>query len=275
VELCPWQLLPWRYPQALAKELVRNAMTRFQLSPAGGLGRRCRQATVVVTSSPAVAAAVLRFGVVPQVIPTLAVEPVAITAVPLRAPDEPLRLLYVGRLEYWKGITLALEALARSQTRVRLTIVGDGPLRHAATKLACRLGLHDRVQFLGAVARADVLPLYRQHDVFCFPSMHDHWPMVVLEAMIHGLPVICLRTGGPASMVPDGAGTQVAVAGHELVVADLARAIRAYDQDRNLCRQQGEAARAHAYQVHTWEQRARAMNQVYHQAVLTNCRKET
>src|SRR5262249_30707892 len=50
---------------------------------------------------------------------------------------------------------------------------------------------------------------YADHDVLLFPAMHDSGGMVVLEAMDHGLPVVCLKLGGPATLVNDSCGHAV------------------------------------------------------------------
>ena len=55
--------------------------------------------------------------------------------------------------------------------------------------------------------------LYQQHDVFLFPSLHDSGGMVVLEAMRHGLPVVCLDLGGPSVMVDDSCGYKINTSG--------------------------------------------------------------
>ena len=55
--------------------------------------------------------------------------------------------------------------------------------------------------------------MYANHDVLLFPALHDSGGMVVLEAMSHGLPVVCLKLGGPATMVDDRCGYAIDPAG--------------------------------------------------------------
>jgi glycosyltransferase involved in cell wall biosynthesis len=112
-----------------------------------------------------------------------------------------LRLLYVGRLLEWKGIDIALRAvrqLKRWQLDVRFTIVGDGPARSRLAKLAQKLELSEIVEWAGCIPQRAVGDHYRAADLFLFPSLRDSGGMAVLEALAHGLPVVCTELGGPA-----------------------------------------------------------------------------
>jgi glycosyltransferase involved in cell wall biosynthesis len=149
---------------------------------------------------------------------------------PSSTPPTP-KFLFVGRLLYWKGIHLALQALARLHAHcpnATLTIVGKGPDRTWLRQMADRLGVAHAVDFRGWVPREQVLQLYREHTAFLFPSLHDSGGTVVMEALSLGLPVICLDTGGPGAMLPPSCGFKVPVAGRSPaeVVSDLAAAMQ-------------------------------------------------
>jgi len=129
------------------------------------------------------------------------------TAKTLIAGD--FRLLYVGRLIYWKGLHLALLALARVRlinTTVRLTVIGSGPDEVWFHELTRKLGIAEAVDWHPWLPRYEVMAMYKQHDAFVFPSLHDSSGNVVLEALSCGLPVICLDLGGPAFIVDESCG---------------------------------------------------------------------
>jgi len=98
-------------------------------------------------------------------------------------PAERLNLLYVGRLERYKGLYLLLEALRGLPAK--LTVVGDGAYRSTLQDLAAGLD----VQFVGF--KNDPTPYYETADIFVMPSNGpEGLPMVALEGMSHGLPCL-------------------------------------------------------------------------------------
>ncbi len=115
----------------------------------------------------------------------------------------PLKLLFAGNLLPLKGVHLAIQAIAllRDQIHVELTIVGKGPDESRLKAEVCRLELERTIHFRSWIPRAEVLALYSTHDALLFPSLHDSSGTVVMEAIAHGKPVICLDLGGPAVTV--------------------------------------------------------------------------
>ncbi|MGO9515808.1 MAG: glycosyltransferase family 4 protein [Candidatus Korobacteraceae bacterium] len=109
------------------------------------------------------------------------------------------RLLYVGRLLESKGIDIALRAirqLVQWQLNVRFIIVGDGPAGPRLRKLAERLQISQYVEWVGRIPQPAVEDCYHSADLFLFPSLRDSGGMAVLEALAHGLPVLCTELGG-------------------------------------------------------------------------------
>src|SRR3546814_18543959 len=80
-------------------------------------------------------------------------------------------------------------------------MAGDGPLKRRWQKLAKQLGIAANVDWLQWQDRDTMAVLYENHDVLLFAAMHDTGGLVALAAMHHGLPVVCLKLGGPAPMV--------------------------------------------------------------------------
>ena len=131
-------------------------------------------------------------------------------------PPGPPRLLYAGRLLYWKGAHIAIGALAALLPRIpqaRLTIVGAGPEGERLKAEAAAKNLGDRIEFIPWLPQQELFALYGAHDLFVFPSLHDSSGNVVLEALSHGLPVMCLDLGGPPQIVTPQAGIVVSTAG--------------------------------------------------------------
>jgi glycosyltransferase involved in cell wall biosynthesis len=146
---------------------------------------------------------------------------------PPRVPGQkPPRLLYAGRLLYWKGVHIAIDAFARLARRVsdaRFTIVGDGPERDRLQAEAASRNIKDQVDFISRLPQEKLFELYDSHDLLLFPSLHDSGGYVVLEALSHRLPVVCLDLGGPGEIVTPDSGVIVATAG--LNTAEVAAAL--------------------------------------------------
>lgn len=122
------------------------------------------------------------------------------------------RLLFVGRFLGLKGMDIGLEIFARiRQTRpdVTLTIIGDGEEHQRWKDKAVLLGVDHAIEWLGWLAKADVLKLYTEFDVFFFPSMRDSGGFVILEALQQGLPVVSFKLGGPGVIVNNTCGVAV------------------------------------------------------------------
>jgi glycosyltransferase involved in cell wall biosynthesis len=105
--------------------------------------------------------------------------------------------MFAGRQLAWKGVDLALRAIALLPDWTMI-VCGSGPESEHLHSLTGELGIGDRVDFRGRVPREEVLRMMRDEaSVFVFPSLHDEGGWVVGEALTSGLPVVCLDRGGP------------------------------------------------------------------------------
>ncbi len=113
-----------------------------------------------------------------------------------------LTILYAGRLEHVKGVDVLLRAFADLTLPVILLIAGTGSQRAAFEQLAVELGISERVKFLGF--RSDLAQLMTKVNCMVLPSRWEGLPMVVLEAMALGTPVIASAVGGIPEVIEDG-----------------------------------------------------------------------
>ena len=108
-------------------------------------------------------------------------------------------VLFVGRLIYYKGVSVLVEAM--QHVDADLVIIGRGPLEDELREKAVALGISDRLTFLAPVDDAELAAWYRAADVFCLPSTAptEAYGLVQLEAHACGTPVVStdLPTGVP------------------------------------------------------------------------------
>jgi glycosyltransferase involved in cell wall biosynthesis len=113
------------------------------------------------------------------------------------------RLLFIGRLAKAKGLPILLEAAARVADAT-LDIAGDGPERKILEEKARMLNISNRVKFLGYQSQQQVRELLKHADVFVMSSFAEGLPVVLMEAMAAGVPVVSTCIAGIPELVSDG-----------------------------------------------------------------------
>lgn len=114
-------------------------------------------------------------------------------------PGQPLQVLFVGGLTQHKGIGYLLDAVARVEHMVNLTLVGRRRPGNARLDAACR-----RWRWIESLPHDQVLELMTETDVLVLPSFGEGFGLVVTEALACGLPVIVTPNVGAADLIRDG-----------------------------------------------------------------------
>jgi len=159
----------------------------------------------------------------------------------------------VGRLQDVKDQATLVEAFAllRRQLpdeKLRLVLVGDGPLRAQLQAQVNTLGLQECVILAGP--RSDVAPVMRSFSLFALSSIAEGTPVTLLEAMASELPVVATAVGGIPDLVTPGVNGALAPARDPQA---LAAAIAPYVTDRALARRHGAAGRARIEQQYSMQ----------------------
>jgi glycosyltransferase involved in cell wall biosynthesis len=194
-----------------------------------------------------------------------AIEPDGLLARPLEEPPRgPLRLAYLGRLAENKGIFEAVEALRllRAQGRqATLEVAGGGPDEARLRERVSAAALGETVHFHGPLFGTAKDALWRQADVFVFPTYHrEGLPYALLEAMAAGAVPVTTRVGAMPDVMQEGV--------HGLFVeprdpAGLAAAIARLDDDRALCLRLAQAARRRVLEHYTVARLAADFTRIY------------
>jgi len=166
---------------------------------------RCRRLVLVSESQKKGIGAL-----VPFVMKRVQVIPNMIRADQFRPPSvarkaDPFVFLWAGRLERVKGIDLLLEAAKiladKSDRPFVIRLAGKGSCRRELEKQAKKLGVNERIRFLGRLSRDEILKEMQAANCFVLPSWYEAFGVVLIEAMATGLPVIATASGGPDLLV--------------------------------------------------------------------------
>lgn len=181
-------------------------------------------------------------------------------------PREDFVFAMVGRLAPVKNHSAVLQAVARLRDefpRLRLVIVGRGPLEAVLKAQVAKLKLADRVDFLGY--RTDVPEILKQVDAYLMPSFREGFGLALAEAMVSGLPVIASGRGGMLELVPDRRyGLLVEPDSVESIASAMAELLSNSPQQN---RELGERARARILEHYTAEKMAEAYEALYRQVL--------
>jgi phosphatidylinositol alpha-1,6-mannosyltransferase len=167
-------------------------------------------------------------------------------------------LLTVGRLQRRKGQDMVIQALPRIAKRfseVRYVIAGAGEERDFLERLACELGVRDKVIFVGQIENGEQAAYYAASDVFLMPNRQigadvEGFGIVFLEAGAAGKPVIGGQSGGTAEAIQEGV-TGIRVDGEN--VEAIAAAVIDLLTDSDKARAMGERARQWVEKAFSWE----------------------
>ena len=171
-----------------------------------------------------------------------------------RIPEDALVVLFCAKFLVRKRPQDALQAFARANAAESfLVMVGDGPLAQSLREEATKLGIEDRVRFIGLVKYSRLPEVYAASDVLVFPSEHEPYGLPVNEAMICGVPVIVSdRVGAGYDLVTEGETGFVYPSGD---VDRLTEILSEVLCDREKLKRMGEAARG---RMERWSPRENA-----------------
>ena len=184
-------------------------------------------------------------------------------------PDRPTRFVFLGRLVDWKAVDILLDAFAGVDVhpKPQLEIIGDGPMRASLEEQATRLGVADRVHFVGWQSQDECARRLREADGLVLPSLYECGGAVVLEAMACALPVIATAWGGPVDYIDDSCGILVQPDSRESLVSGLVAAMNRLVEDPGLRTAMGRAGRERVEREFAWETKIDQMLAIYRRAI--------
>ncbi|MBI2846201.1 MAG: glycosyltransferase family 4 protein [Chloroflexi bacterium] len=177
-------------------------------------------------------------------------------------------VLITNRHDPQKMFEYVIEAMVQVLGAIpEVTLVIPGPFTSHTPRLVAlaeRVGLKDKVIFLGQIAEEDLQHLYQEAAVYCYPAPEEDFGMGVIESMAWGVPVVAWKHAGPTVTVVHGVTGYLA---EPYQVDDYARGIVRLLQDPQKRAEMGKAARDHVEKHFTWEHHTAILEEAIHNAL--------
>ncbi len=183
--------------------------------------------------------------------------------------NEPL-LLFMGSLHRYKGADIFVRALASVNQPFQAVLAGSFKHREEPAQLLRASGVSDdiaaKVTFTGRVSDAELRALYHLAKLFVYPTQGDTLPLVVLEAMACGTPVVSTAIGGIPWMLEGGSGMVAPPGSAEAISICVNSLLDAPERRAHM----GIAARRRVERVHRWSSAARSAVEAYEEVMETS-----
>lgn len=241
-----------------------------------------RHADLVLALSPYMASCAIKGGASPDTVKIVpnGIDPAdiglddtgSIQCITEKAPNDPIKLLFVGRLSVEKGVNVLIEAceiLNNRGVNFTLGIIGTGPLEGTIRRMIAAAHLRERITLLGRIERRSLGHYYRRADLVCVTSLSDPLPTVVLESLLSGVPVLGSNVGGiPYMIETDKNGVIVP----HVDAPSIANVIDDLSQHREKLCSLADNAYISVYPRFQWEDVGRTIYCTVEEVLALNCR---
>jgi len=173
------------------------------------------------------------------------------------------KFLCAARMVDYKGIDLAIRAVAAADPHVTLSVYGDGVKKDQLVALVSELNLGDRVTFHGWIHNDDLIARFPQYRGYIMPSLAEANGIIMQETMMAGLPVVAFRWGGPGMLADDNSAIYVEPRDEASAVRDIAAAMNRLSQDGDHAERLSVQAHEIAKARFTWEATVASWQKAY------------
>lgn len=271
------QSFPLRYltqlsPQAAWIEICRNAINFWQLRFSKRVRSAAKKSAVVISATQRAHDDLVRAQNVKSTIQleTAIDFPVAERR-PLRDSNQPIKLLWSGRLRAWKTFPLLIKALAQLPDSVdyHLRVLGTGESKRRWKRLAKKHGVSEKIEWLGWPDYRETLSHYSWADAFVFTSMRDTSGTGLQEALAMGAPIIGVDHQGAADIMTNNCAIALPVDSPQQTIKAMASSIQKLATEPALWKQLSDGAIEEAHHM-TWSQQIEPNLAWYREALQIN-----
>lgn len=245
---------------------LKNTITKWQLQHAKRVRSAVKRASYVVSASSNSQWAFKKYFQIES--PLLNETGCYIQEHPIidKSKKEYLDVLWVGKMDFRKQLSLALQSIAETKNpHIKLHIVGGGNnLPYQA--LAKNLGIETQCKWYGAVSHEEVQKIMQESDLFFFTSVAEGTPHVVLEAIGNNLPIVCFDTCGQGDSVNEEVGIKIPLSTPNLSITNFAQKINYLYQNRPILQKLAEECYKRQQEL-SWDNKALQMLELYHKVL--------
>ena len=179
--------------------------------------------------------------------------------------DGKIRFISTGRLLPSKNILSAIRSLKYlpKELDFEYYVIGSGTQKKKIKAEIDALQLIEKVRIVDEMPREKVLEELQKADIFLFPSLREGGSWALMEAMVIGLPVICLNWAGMAITTDDSCAIRLPVTTPEQMPKDMAEAIVKLIENPELRKQMGENGRKRIKEEFNWEAKGQFMEELF------------
>lgn len=190
-----------------------------------------------------------------------------------RFTNENLTILWVGKFDFRKRLDLAITTLTKvANLKVILKVLGTGSYTQTneMKSLVQRMGVQDKIQWMGSCPHEQVVNEMQTADLFFFTSVNEDTSTVVLEAISNHLPVLCFDTCGMSAVITNDVGIKIPLTKPEQSVNDFAEKIDYLYNHRDVLREMSMNCKQRAEEL-SWDNKAKQMVELYKKVIDKVC----
>jgi len=177
------------------------------------------------------------------------------------AQNNPLSILWVGKMDARKKLDIALRAVSNVRHEFVFHVVGSGKVDYYKS-LAQKLGIADKCIWHGPLKHSEVQAIMRGSDVLLFTSVAEGTPHVVMESLANGLPIVCFDTCGQGDVVDDAVGRKITLSTYRQSIAEFAYILSDYCKNRQILAKLSENCYLKA-NTFRWEEKTAELVNLY------------
>lgn len=260
-------LLGWK---DRVRELTRSCLNGIQLWGTPRVWQASKRSAFVIAATSAAQKTFAKSFQVPILTELEAgIESVRAQPRAIRSAEEPLKILWAGRLRGWKALPILLHALAMlpKDRAFRLRVLGDGACFEEWKTLSIQLGISQSVDWVPWPTYEETLPHYDWADVFAFTSLRDTSGTGLLESMAAGCPIISVNHQGAADIVDDECGMLIPVLDQKRTIEGFRDALLQLHRSPELWKKLSDGSLRKS-QTYRWDSRLLWTKSLYESALL-------